>query len=264
MKALKICGLTRIRNESLTVKEHLDAMAEYCTAGIYVFDDASTDNTVEICKKHPAVKKVIGVKEWDGITELALIEMKQRQALVIEAQKDNPDWFVYLDADERLFYNFENLTDECEVVISRLFDFYITEEDKNRRYTGNIVLMRKWCGPEFRDIVAVFKNTQRVKFTRKHSRNPEVTAYDTKLFSGYIRHYGKSISVEDWERRCDYYLNRAPEYKPIWSKRKGKAVHKESDFHRPLRTWKDVHEYATLLSVGDYSKEEFEAMTNYK
>jgi len=263
MKALKICGLTRIRNESLIIKEHLDAMAEYCTAGIYVFDDASTDNTVELCKKHPAVKSVIGVKKWDSITELAIVEMQQRQALIKEAQKDNPDWFVYLDADERLFYNFENLTDEYDVGIARLFDFYITEEDKDRKYTGNIVSMRRWCGPEFRDIVAVFKNSPRVKFTRRHSRNPEVTVYDNKLFSGYIRHYGKAISIKDWERRCDFYSARAPEYTLVWEKRKGKAVHKDSDFNRPLRTWKDVGNYAVLLSVGDYSKKELDAMTNY-
>ena len=264
MKKILIAGITRIRNESLIIKEHLDAMAEYCSAGIYVFDDASTDNTVEICKKHPAVKAVIGVKVWDGKTELALIEMKQRQALIIEAQKDNPDWFVYLDADEKLFYNFETLNDNYDVVISRLFDFYITEEDKDRKYTGNLTSMRKWCGPEYRDIVSVFKNTPRVRFTRKHSRNPEVTVYNNRLFAGFIKHYGKSISVKDWERRCRYYINRAPEYKLIWEKRLGKAVHTESDFYRPLRTWKDVFNYMVLLNSADYSEEQLDAMTNYK
>jgi glycosyltransferase involved in cell wall biosynthesis len=262
MSKYKICGLTRVRNESLIIQEHLDAMAEYCTAGIYVFDDASTDNTVEICKKHPAVKAVIGVKEWDGITELALIEMQQRQALVQEAQKDNPDWFVYLDADERLFYNFSDLSDKYDVVVSRLFDFYITEEDKDRPYNGDLVSMRRLCGPEFRDIVAVFKNQQKTKFTRKDSRSPEVTAYDRKLFSGFIRHYGKAISVENFEKRCDFYTARAPEYSLVWESRKGKAVHSESDFHRPLRAWSEVHKFATMLTAGDYTAEQLKAMTN--
>ncbi len=256
-------GLTRIRNESLIIKEHLDAMAEYCTAGIYAFDDASTDNTVAICKKHPAVKSVIGVKKWDNITELAIIEMHQRQALIKEAQKDNPDWFVYLDADERLFYNFGNLTEEYDVIVSKLFDFYITEEDKDREYTGNLPSMRKWCGPEYRHIISIFKNSPEIKFTRKDSRNPKISVYTNKLFSGFIRHYGKAISIKDWERRCGFYLNRAPEYIPIWSKRKGRAIHKESDFNRPLRTWKDINNYMLPLSARDYSEKEFNAMINY-
>ena len=257
-------GLTRVRNESLIIKEHLDAMAEYCTAGIYVFDDASTDNTVAICKKHPAVKSVIGVKKWDNKTELAIIEMHQRQALIEEAQKDNPDWFVYLDADERLFYNFEDLSDEYDVIYAQLFDFYITEEDKDRKYNGNLPSMRKWCGPEYRHIVSMFRNKEGIGFTRKHSRNIKVNLYDKKHLSGYIRHYGKAISVEEWERRCDYYLDRAPEYKLIWEKRKGKAVHRESDFNRTLRTWKEVHKYSIPLVIGDYTKNQFIAMTNYK
>lgn len=264
MRKISIAGLTRIRNESLIIKEHLDAMSEYCTGGIYVFDDASTDNTVAISKKHKAVKSVIGVKEWDNKTELALIEMQQRQALIQEAQKDNPDWFVYLDADERLFYNFEDLNDKYDVVISRLFDFYITEEDKDREYNGNLPSLRKFCGPEYRDIVAVFKNQAKTKFTRKDSRNPEVTVYDRKLYSGIIKHYGKAISIKDWERRCDFYISRAPEYTPIWQSRKGKAVHKESDFCRPLRTLKEVQKHAVLLSAGDYTANQFNAMTNYK
>jgi len=264
MNKYLIAGLTRVRNESLIIQEHLDAMAEYCTGGIYVFDDASTDNTVEICKKHPAVKAVIGVKEWDGKTELAIIEKEQRQALIQEAQKDNPDWFVYLDADERLFYSFADLNDKYDVIVSRLFDFYITEEDKDRPYNGDLVSMRRLCGPEYRDIVAIFKNQLKTKFTRKDSRSPEVTAYDRKLFSGTIRHYGKAISVDNFEKRCDFYISRAPEYALTWEARKGKAVHTESDFYRPLRTWEEIQKFAIPLSAGDYTTEQLKAMTNNK
>lgn len=264
MSKYKIAGLTRVRNESLIIKEHLDAMAEYCTAGIYVFDDASTDDTVKIAKNHPAVKSVIGVKKWDSKTELAIIEKYQRQALIVEAQKDNPDWFVYLDADERLFYNFVELNDDIDVIYSRLFDFYITDEDKDRKYNGNLPSMRRWCGPEYRDIVAVFRNKPTTRFTRVDSRNPEVTPYDTKISSGFIRHYGKSISIKDWERRCDFYIGRAKEYALIWEKRKGKAVHTESDFNRSLRTWEDVHKYAIRLKAEDYTAKQLKAMNNYK
>jgi len=263
MRKYKIAGMTRIRNESLIIKEHLDAMAEYCTGGIYVFDDASQDNTVAICKKHPAVKSVIGVKEWDTKTELAIVEKHQRQKLLEEAQKDNPDWLVYLDADERLFFNFENLSDDVDVVYSRLFDFYITEEDKDREYNGNLVSMRRWCGPEFREIVSVFKNLPTLRFTRKDSRSPEISLYSQRLPAGLIRHYGKAISVDNWEKRCKFYQKRAPEYATIWKKRQNKAVHKESDFLRPLYTWSKVQKHAVILSAQDYTQEELQKMINY-
>ena len=56
-KTPTIIGLTKVRNEAHIMKDTLDKWAEFCTGGIYVYDDVSTDLTVDICKKHPAVKK---------------------------------------------------------------------------------------------------------------------------------------------------------------------------------------------------------------
>ena len=58
---------------------------------------------------------------------------------------------------------------------------------------------------------------------------------------GDIKHYGKAISVQQWEATCDYYIRFWPKYADKWRKRKGKAVHDQmlSDFGNPLLRWAD-------------------------
>ena len=63
-------------------------------------------------------------------------------------------------------------------------------------------------------------------------------------WGGFVRHYGKAISIEEWERTCDYYINvrwsdRMPELRDRWKQRKGKAIHTKSDFGRKLITWEN-------------------------
>ena len=68
-----------------------------------------------------------------------------------------------------------------------------------------------------------------------------VHGYSNPAFGGYCRHYGKAISVEEWEAACDDYERWFPEpYRSNWRSRKGNAVHAESDFGRPLYTWDEV------------------------
>lgn len=257
MKIPKIAGITRIRNESLIIQETLDHFADFCNAGIYVFDDASTDNTVKICKQHKAVKSVIGVREWDNTTDLHIVEAQQRKAIVEEAKKDNPDWLLYLDADERLFWNFEELSDDYDFVAGRLFDFYITEEDKDRKYSGNLSSMRRYCGPEYRDIIYMMKASNQINFDGRNCRNPITLPSWKGLYTGRIKHYGKAMSVKHWEDKCHFYINRSPDrYKALWQRRLGKAVHTESDFHRPLYTWSGVCPKVRPLQASDYAEEE--------
>jgi hypothetical protein len=60
-----------------------------------------------------------------------------------------------------------------------------------------------------------------------------------KAVQGYVKHYGKAISVEEWERTCNYYVHYFPRYAKKWAGRRGKAVHTLSDFGRPLIKWED-------------------------
>ena len=148
MSTHKIIGLTRVRNESAIIRDTLDHMAEFCD-NVFVYDDASTDDTVNICKNHSVVSKVIEGKTWDTNREKA--EFQNRHSIYVEARKvsNDDDWFVYMDADERITeFDWTCLNNSIDAVQMRLFDFYITKNDIDKKYSE-----RKMIGPEYRDIL---------------------------------------------------------------------------------------------------------------
>lgn len=233
----KIIGLTKVRNEQHIIKDTLDNWANYCTGGIYVYDDCSDDKTVEICENHPAVKEVIKGSYWDIDREKA--EWFNRQQVLIKSQQfaDPNDWFVYFDADEHL-YNFEDysLFNTEKVIACRLYDFYITPEDVDTEYNK-----RKYIGPEFRTIVFFFKNSPYLKYDTPDQR---VVSFEQGIhvpIHGDIKHYGKGFSVEEWENTCDYYVKFWTKYSDKWRQRKGRAIKTDyfSDFNNKLIKWPD-------------------------
>lgn len=235
-----IRGLIKVRNESAIIKETLDRWATICTGGIYVYDDVSDDNTVEICKNHPAVKAVLEGASWDPDREKA--EWYNRQMALLRAQQDSgpDDWFVYFDADEHLynFDQFELFNDpSVKAIACRLYDFYITPEDVEKKYTE-----REWVGPEFRTIIFFFRNDPALKYSLPDQRIVTLPEDTGRIpIHGDIKHYGKGFSVEHWEQTCDYYIKFWPKYSDKWRKRKGKAVHADylSDFGNKLIKWAD-------------------------
>ena len=86
----------------------------------------------------------------------------------------------------------------------------------------------------------LWRNRVEVIFARHHGREPGgVERVGTGL---YCQHYGKSLSVDHWEETCDYYMRHFPfdTYGRKWRDRKGRAIHTQSDFMRPLYEWGDT------------------------
>ena len=245
-KNLKIRGLVKVRNEEEIIKDTLDNWATICTGGIYVYDDVSSDKTVEICKNHPAVVAVIEGDFWDPDREKA--EWFNRQQILTRAQQDSGanDWFVYFDADEHL-HNFEDFgifeNEYVSAIACRLYDFYITPEDIDTPYQK-----REWIGPEFRTIVFFFRNSSYLSYNKPDQRVVNLKPRINVPVHGDIKHYGKGFSVKDWEDTCDYYIKFWPKYADKWRARKGKAVHSDmlSDFGNKLIRWKDRAQGFTL------------------
>lgn len=246
---MKLAAITRIRNEAEIIQGALDHVAGFVD-GIYVYDDVSEDATVDICQAHPAVMEVIqNPGPWNGDPKFrAKAEGIMRTQALSAAVRDGATHIYCFDPDERLQLTRE-LEEECGMYYFNLFDFYITEEDKDKHY-----LERRWMGPEYRIIPMIFKVNPNLKFTQRVPRGMQAPM----KFGGYVRHYGTAISVERWEEKCDYYINvrfqdRQPALRQLWKNRRGRAVHTDtSDFGKPLITWEDKADPKKTFMYCDY------------
>src|SRR5690606_17647905 len=87
------------------------------------------------------------------------------------------------------------------------------------------------------------------------------TGLPQSFFGGYVKHYGKAISIEEWEKTCQYYINHVDEKQPgnttisqKWSARIGKAVHLRSDFNNTFIYWDKRHKKGFPLNEESYLK----------
>lgn len=242
-KTIKIMGLTIVRNEELIINDTMNHMEKFLD-GIIVYDDDSEDNTLKEVVKNKKVVEILINKFWKEDREMA--ETLNRQRLLENAQKYRPSYFFCFDADERFegsikeFLLKEIDNDNFDSIKIRLFDAYITEEDKKSIEKGNKVYnFRKYFGPEYRDILMIWKNNRNIRFQGKIAREP--SGFEKPINKFRCQHYGKSLSIEQWEETCKFYSENFPEpYKTKWEERKGKAIHTRSDFGKGLYLWKDL------------------------
>jgi len=223
-----IAGITRVRNCEGYIVDTLKHFAQFCDQ-IYLYDDCSTDNTPTLAYEFGAI--VIRGKEWGKDRQVE--EYKTRQTILNVARQDDPDWILYFDADERIDWDWKGY-EEYDAVRMKLYDFYITSADKSKTYKD-----RQFIGPEYRRITMLYRNNPEYGYFYADQREAS-TPNARVLDAGSVKHYGKAISVEDFERKCEYYATHFPEpYRSKWANRKGKAIHTHSDFGRELCTWKD-------------------------
>lgn len=254
----KIAGVTRVRNEEHILPDTLEHYSKICNFGIYVLDEASTDSTPEICIASPDVRHLIEVPtfETDPGPRRAF-EGWGRQQPADVAIEHGAEWILCFDADERIEFDFESFDyDSWDAVSFRLFDFYITPSDVHPRaddgpwrWVSYPWDMRQWIGPEYRDIPMLFRVGD--GYPTFHDRIPEMQPSCRTHVAGYdgcVRHYGKAISIAEWEATCDYYAMYQPEpFKSKWAARRGHAIHYLSDFGQPLCRWEDREEFGVPL-----------------
>lgn len=239
-----IVGMTRIRNEALILPDTLDYLATQVDA-IVVYDDASTDDTVDILRKHPKVALIVANQSWEkDVAARKLAEGRHRGLLLDMARSELPhDWMFCFDPDERVTGSLPSFVagleaDASDAVRVQLFDAYMTPEDC-APYAPDLPLLhfRKFYGPEQRDILMLWRNRPEIHFAEGHGRTPG--GMERVKIDLHCQHYGKSLSVDHWEETCDYYIRHFPfeTYGRKWTERKGQAIHTESDFQRPLYEW---------------------------
>jgi hypothetical protein len=239
-----LVAMTRVRDEALILPDTLDYLAKHVDA-ILAYDDASTDETVDILRAHPKVALIVANRSWEqDVAARKRAEARHRGLLLDMARARLPhEWMLCFDPDERVAGDLRGFVaglrdEECDAVGVRLFDAYMTPEDQ-APYTSDQTLLdfRKFYGPEQRDILMLWRNRPEIGFAEGGGRTPHgMTSVKTDL---YCQHYGKSLSVAHWEETCDYYIRHFPyeTYGKKWEARKGQAIHTESDFERPLYEW---------------------------
>jgi len=91
---MKLIGFMQIYNEVIkgNLRRCLESMSSYCDE-IVIYDDASTDNSIEVAKQFTDLIIEGEKNEWGK-------EAEHRQQLLELALKHNPDWIFWLDADE--------------------------------------------------------------------------------------------------------------------------------------------------------------------
>jgi glycosyltransferase involved in cell wall biosynthesis len=246
---VKIAGLIRVKNEKMLIKEALDHLAKFCDE-IYVYDDQSDDGTLEEVLLHKKVRGVIANKNWQpdkNKKDPLELARKTQELLTFAKSAVCPDWFIYLDADERFEEGFEKKLPQLlrrkdfDAICFELYDFYITEKDKNHKYKGDITKIRPFCGTEYRIQEIIFRNIPQVFVPDFAHREFYGFQKNRVLYSNYkIRHYGKAKTIKDFDRKIDFYIKYRQSYRQKMKKRKGKAVHSNlSDFGK-IVLWADL------------------------
>jgi hypothetical protein len=170
---------------------------------------------------------------------------RHRAILLHHAQAIGAPWCLCFDADERLVGDLPALKPPNSLFTIpdgfrfRLFDGYLTKERQEPYQGGDLRDLPRMWGPEFRDIIMLFR-TDKAQYVGSGRREP-LMAGPFGLAPIKVKHYGKCISVEQWEETCNYYSTHFKEpFKSRWELRKGKAIHTQSDYGRPLYTWQEL------------------------
>lgn len=244
-----IIAMIRVRNESDVLADTMNHLSTFAD-GIVLFDDCSTDDTVEIAQQHPNVLAIVRNRRWQT-TKRIWEETAHRNILYQTALRYRPEWVFYSDADERYLGDIrhellEALPSDIEAVRVELFDAYLSPDDKQPFRRGDELLnFRSKFGPERRNILAAWRTSSDAAFILPDSREPQGIPEDNVSIRFACQHYGKAMSIEQWDATCKYYIeNFPPIYQERWRPRLGKAIHFESDFGRPLYSWADVQSHA--------------------
>lgn len=215
-KEKPLVGLLRFRNEALILQDTLDHMAKFCDF-IYVFDDASSDKSRDICKKHKAITDILHNDTWDS--NQSRVQGRQRGQLLEYAKWRHKEAnFIYMDADERIHFDFK-AWDGLSAVIMRLFDARMTDEDQEPYKQGQKLKgFRKYFDPTVREIPFIFNNNAFYTGVACE-RYPKIVGQPV-IISGIVEHYGKALSKQHWQDTCAYYAKYLPEYSKKWEERK--------------------------------------------
>lgn len=196
--------------ENRYLKRVLQSAKEYIDEAV-IIDDGSTDRTVDIIKETLRDIKVTIIQNTESVFST---EWKLRRQQWEETIKTNPDWILFLDADE-IFedkFNVEVralLADKSVDVYSfRLYDMWSEDKYREDRYWN--------AHKSFRPFLIRYQKNFQYKFNERNQhcgRMPEnVTELPQKISNLRLKHYGWS-KKEDRVFKYERYKILDPEGK---------------------------------------------------
>jgi hypothetical protein len=174
-----LIGITRLRNEALILRDTLDYVGRQVDA-IIAYDDASTDGSLEILRRHSRVALIVRNEAWEEDIDARRVAEARHRGVLLEIVREQLqfDWTFCFDADERVIGDLRTSLRSlpaggCDGMRVRLFDAYMTARDQES-YQPNRELLgfRRFFGPERRDILMLWHNRPEVSFREGHGREP--------------------------------------------------------------------------------------------
>ena len=180
-QANRIIAILRIKNEIAIIDECLSRLSELVDE-ILVVDNDSSDGTQNTYLNYPKVKEVIRTEDFnEGRDKIILLE---------QAKKRNPDWIIFLDADEIFEKNFTRkdlekyMTSGYDRINFRLCHFWL--DRKRCRFFD-----KKYFLYSLQPLRCMWKNKEEVYFLDQVIHNGDVMGDFKKVyFSPYrLKHF---------------------------------------------------------------------------
>lgn len=185
------------------LRDVLESAKQYIDSAV-IIDDGSTDNTVQICQEvlNGIPYKIIENKESKFKNEIELRTQQWNETIATD-----PDWILFLDADEifedRFKYEVKNLMDNPDIdsYMFRLYDFWDDEHYRDDEL---------WCAHKYYRIFMMrYQKNFDYKFneTAQHCGRLPSNAGDLRyeLCNIRLKHYGWA-NKEDRIKKYNRYM----------------------------------------------------------
>ncbi|MDB6081738.1 MAG: hypothetical protein JWO53_1010 [Chlamydiia bacterium] len=246
-KPIKLTLSMVVKNEAdHYLRKVLEAAKEYITDAV-IIDDASTDNTVQVCEEvlKGIPLRIVRNKESKFSNEINLRKQQWEETI-----KTNPDWILVLDADQMFEAKFKN---EVQALISepsvdaycfRLYDFWDQNHYRDDAYWQAHFTYRPFLIRYKPGLTYIWRETP------QHCGHfpLNVREFSTKNSELRLKHYGWATQ-EDRLFKYNRYMQLDPNAKYGWKEQYESIL----DKNPRLKEWKENTKEPTVAITYGFS-----------